>query len=91
MPPIDRNDDPLSDTAGDVGDVAGAICQLAWLNGVTGQLEPIDPFVSAATRLADTEVTLDSVERLLLGLARAGVLNDEQRFAAHAVYLRQIH
>lgn len=72
-----------------VGDAAAAISALAWTHGVTGAPEPIDAFVDAATRLCDTAVTLDHTERLLVGLARAGVVNDEQRFALHAAYLRQ--
>ena len=50
----------------------------------------MDTFVSAVTRLcSDIEVTLDRTERLLVGLARAGVISDEQRFELHAGYLRQ--
>ena len=72
-----------------IGDVAAAISTLAWTHGVTATPEPVDAFAYAATRLCDTEVTFDHTEGLLLGLARAGVVTDEQRFALHAAYLRQ--
>ncbi|WP_145144378.1 hypothetical protein [Roseomonas gilardii] len=72
-----------------VGDAAATISTLARTHGVTAAPEPVDAFVDAATRLCDTEVVLDHTERLLVGLARAGVLTDEQRFALHAAYLRQ--
>ena len=39
--------------------------------------------------LSDAEVTFDRTERLLLGLARADLITDEQRFALHAAYLHQ--
>ena len=72
-----------------VGDAAVAINTLAWTHGITAVPEPIDAFADATARLCDTEVTFDHTERLLLGLARAGVVTDEQRFALHAAYLRQ--
>ena len=50
---------------------------------------PIDGFADAAARLSDAEVTFDYIERLLLGLARANLVTDEQRFALHAAYLHQ--
>jgi len=92
MPPSDTPEttaETLADPLRGVGDVASAVRTLAWIHGVSEQPEPIDVFAQAATRLADGEVTFDSVERLLLGLARRGVVTDEQRFALHAIYLRQ--
>ena len=71
-------------------DVATAIDILAHRHGITAAPKPVDTFVSAVTRLcSDVEVTLDHTERLLVGLARAGVISDEQRFELHAGYLRQ--
>ena len=71
-------------------DVATAIDTLAHRHGITGAAEPVDAFVSAVTRLcSDVEVTLDHTECLLVGLTRAGIISDEQRFELHAGYLRQ--
>ena len=51
---------------------------------------PVDTFVSAVTHpCSDVEVTLDHTECLLVGLTRAEVISDEQRFELHAGYLRQ--
>lgn len=80
---------PASLDVSKIGDVAAAISTLAWTNGVTAQPQPIDTFADAAARLCDTEITLDHIEHLLLGLARARVITDEQRFALHAAYLLQ--
>ena len=49
----------------------------------------MDAFADAVTRLCDTEVTFDHIERLLLGLERGGFVTDEQGFALHAAYLQQ--
>lgn len=84
--PIDCT--PKSDLSR-VGDVAAAICALAWTHGVTAVAEPVNVFASATARLCDTEVVFDHVERLLLGLVRGGFVTDEQRFALHAAYLQQ--
>ena len=108
MPPnttLDTYTDHLDIAAEDVGDVAAAIRTLARLHGVSGELEPIDVFARAASRLADADADADAeaeadadadadadvdlVERLLLGLARRGFITDQQRFALHAIYLRQ--
>ena len=72
-----------------IGDVAAAISTLAWTHGITAEPAPIDAFADAAARLSDAEVTFDRTERLLLGLARADLITDEQRFALHAAYLHQ--
>ena len=82
-------------TAGDaldatrIGDAAAAISTLAWTHGITAEPAPIDAFADAAARLSDAEVTFDRTERLLLGLARADLITDEERFALHAAYLLQ--
>ena len=72
-----------------VSDVAAAVITLAWIHGITDKPAAIDGFADAASRLADADVELDHVERLLLALARAGVVDDRERFALHAVYLHQ--
>jgi hypothetical protein len=72
-----------------IGDAAAAISTMAWTHGITAEPAPIDAFVDAAARLSDAEVTFDHIERLLLGLARANLVTDEQRFALHAAYLHQ--
>jgi hypothetical protein len=72
-----------------IGDVAAAISTLAWTHGITAEPAPIDAFADAAARLSDAEVIFDRTERLLLGLARADLITDEQRFALHAAYLHQ--
>lgn len=73
-----------------IGDAAGAISTLAWTHGITAEPEPIDAFADAAARLCDTGVVFDHHERLLLGLARAEIIDDEQRFALHSAYLQQL-
>ncbi len=72
-----------------IGDAAAAISTMAWTHGITAAPAPIDAFADAAARLSDAEVTFDHIERLLLGLARANLVTDEQRFALHAAYLHQ--
>lgn len=72
-----------------IGDAAAAVSTMAWTHGITAAPAPIDAFADAAARLSDAEVTFDHIERLLLGLARANLVTDEQRFALHAAYLHQ--
>ena len=72
-----------------IGDAAAAISTMAWTHGITAAPAPIDAFADAAARLSDVDVTFDHIERLLLGLARANLVTDEQRFALHAAYLHQ--
>ena len=72
-----------------IGDAAAAISTKAWTHGITAEPAPIDAFADAAARLSDAEVTFDHIEGLLLGLARANLVTDEQRFALHAAYLHQ--
>ena len=81
--------DALGLAAAGMDDVASAIRTLAWLHGITGAPEPIDEFAHAVSRLADAEVDLDPVERLLVGLQRQAVVSPQQAFALHAIYLRQ--
>jgi hypothetical protein len=76
--------------AAQIGDAAAAISTMAWTHGITADPAPIDPFADAAARLSDAEVAFDHIERLLLGLARANLITDEQRFALHAGYLHQM-
>ena len=83
---LDRGAEP---DMSNVGDTAAAISTLAWTHGVTATPEPVDAFADATARLCDVEITFDHIERLLLGLARAGAVTDAQRFALHAAYLRQ--
>lgn len=75
--------------AAQIGDAAAAISTMAWTHGITADPAPIDAFADAAARLSDAEVAFDHIERLLLGLARANLITDEQRFALHAAYLHQ--
>lgn len=73
-----------------IDNVAATISTLAQTYGITAAPKPVDAFADAVTRLCgDIEVTFGHTERLLLGLARAGIVTDEQRFALHAAYLRQ--
>ena len=72
-----------------IGDATVAISTLARLHGVVDEREPIDDFVNAAARLSDSEVSFDRIERLLVALQRAGVINDQEGLALHVAYLRQ--
>lgn len=73
-----------------MGDATAVVSALARRYGITTASEPVDAFADAVTRLCgDARVTFDHIERLLLGLARAGIVTDEQRFALHATYLLQ--
>jgi hypothetical protein len=72
-----------------IGDVAAAISTMAWAHGITAEPKPIDAFADAAIRLCATEVTFDHTELLLIALARADVITDEQGFALHVAYLHQ--
>lgn len=73
----------------EAGDAAAAITTLARDRGVTAEAQPIDAFADATSRLSASEASPDRIERLLIGLQRAGVIADQERFALHAVYLRQ--
>lgn len=72
-----------------IDNAMAAITTLARTHGITGEPDPIDAFADAASRLADAGVTFDQVERLLVKIARAGLLTDDRRFALHTLYLRQ--
>lgn len=82
-------DNPTPVNIDQIGDAAAAITTLAWAHGITAEPDPIDAFADPASRLADAEVTFDHFERLLLRLARAGVVTDDERFALHTLHLRQ--
>ena len=71
-----------------IGDAAATITTLASTHGISAAPKPIDDFANTVSRLSDTEVTFDRVERLLLALTRAGLVTDAERFALHAAYLR---
>ncbi len=73
----------------EIGDAREAISTLAWTHGVTAEPEPVDAFVDDATRLCSNDVQFDHIELLLLGLARAEVITDEQRLALHGAYIHQ--
>ena len=81
--------DPLHLAIAGMDDVATAIRTLARSYGIDGAPEPIDDFALAVSRLADAEVDLDPVERLLVGLQRRAILTPQEGFALHAIYLRQ--
>ena len=85
----DTRNTPPALGADQIGDVAATIATLAWTHGLTAEPEPVDVFVQAAARLSDAECDLDRTERLLLALARAGVVTDEERLALHVAYLHQ--
>lgn len=84
-----------TDLAGLDEAMAGTTKASSWIrdtarrHGVTFTQAPVDTFATAVSRLSDAGVQLDEIEQLLLALARAGVVNDTQRFALHAAYLRQ--
>lgn len=88
MSSLTHHSTPEFDTSA-IGDVAAAISTMAWTHGISADPAPTDAFADAAARLADADVAFDRIERLLLGLARAGLVTDEQRFALHAAYLQQ--
>ena len=69
--------------------IALTITTLARTHGITGERQPIDDFADAVSRLSDTEVTLDPIERLLVNLRRAGVMDEHECFALHVAYLQE--
>jgi hypothetical protein len=60
----------------------------AELNHISLERKPTDDFAEAASRLADAEVNLDEVERILIALRQAGVLTASQRGMLQVKYLR---
>ena len=72
-----------------IGDAAEAISTLARVHGIVGEREAIDDFADAVSRLSDAEVSSDHVERLLVALQRAGIVDAKEAFALHVAYLRQ--
>jgi hypothetical protein len=71
------------------GGVAAWTLATAKYHGIVEQAEPIDAFADAVSRLSDAEVDLDLIERLLLAIERAGVIDGRQGVLLHAAYLRQ--
>jgi hypothetical protein len=57
--------------------------------GLVAQTEAVDTFADAVSRLSDAEVDLDPIERLLLAIERAGIVDGRQGVLLHAAYLRQ--
>ena len=70
-------------------DVAGFIRNLARDNQVSYVATSDDAMAEALTRLADDDVHLDEVERLLLALERAGVIASADVVPLHVNYLRE--
>ena len=58
-------------------------------HGVAYQPTPDDAFAADVSRLSDAEVVPDAVEDLLHALTSADVITRGQRFAPHAIYLRE--
>jgi hypothetical protein len=61
--------------------IHGAGIAAAWARATAGrhsirsQTEPVDTFADAISRLWDAEVDLDPIERLLLAIERAGIVD----------------
>lgn len=72
-------------------DIATEIRALARLHAVTYERSKLDDLADNITRLAGDDVELDEVERLLIALGRAGVLNARELTRYQAAYLRQAH
>jgi hypothetical protein len=71
------------------GGVAAWTLATAKHDGIVEKAEPVDAFADAVSRLSDAEVDLDPIERLLLAIERAGVIDGRQGVLLHAAYLRQ--
>lgn len=69
--------------------IVETILGFARQHGVAYQPTPDDAFAADVSRLSDAEVVPDAVEDLLQALTRTGVINHGQRFALHAIYLRE--
>lgn len=68
---------------------AKVIRNLAVRNRVTYQPTETDRLAGHITRLADDEVDLDAIEKMLVGLVRAGKINRVQMVRLQARYLRE--
>jgi hypothetical protein len=73
------------------GGVAAWTRATAERHSVRAQPEPVDTFADAVSRLSDAEVDLDPIERLLLAIERAGIVDSHQGVLLHAAYLCQKH
>ena len=69
--------------------IVETILGFARQHGVAYQPTPDDAFAADVSRLSDAEVVPDAVEDLLHALTRADVITHGQRFALHAIYLRE--
>lgn len=69
--------------------LANFIDSLARTHGVQYAQTPTDVLANTITRLVDDEVVFDKVERQLLALERAGVINSEDVVPLHISYLRE--
>ncbi len=69
--------------------LAAYICDLARKHNVSYIRTPDDAVADVITRLADDDVVMDDVERLLLALERAGVIASEDVVPLHVHYLRE--
>jgi hypothetical protein len=62
---------------------------LARVHGVVYRPNPLDDLGNTITRLAGDDVQLDDTQLLLLALARAGFISDEEAGDLHIAYMRQ--
>lgn len=69
--------------------VGAYIANLAKQHGVSYIKTGNDALADVITRLADDDVELDEIERLLLALERAGVIASENIVPLHINYLRE--
>jgi hypothetical protein len=71
--------------------IAAFVRRLAAENGVAYRPTALDALAAALSRLADAKAAPDETADLLLALTRAGVIDEQKRFALHAAYLRERH
>jgi hypothetical protein len=69
--------------------VADYLTALARQHGVHYTKTPDDAIAEVITRLADDDVEMDDVERLLLALERAGLVASVDVVPLHVHYLRE--
>lgn len=65
------------------------ILSLATAHGVSYVETSADRLASTITRLADDEVQLDEIEKLLIALERAGIVESAAVVPLHVYYLRE--
>ena len=68
---------------------AGVIQRLASANNVAIAVSPHDLFAHHVTRLSGDDVTFDPIEKTIVALQRAGVLDRVQAVRLQARYLRE--